>query len=210
MKLTIDEPKTLRDQTVRKARLAAIRETHVAPLTSFVESMRHERGLKGEIPYFDPADGGVNARCLFLLEAPGAKAVESGFISRNNPDETAKNFFLLNQEVSLARELTVSWNVVPWYIGQGSSIRPASAADIQEAHPYLEEMLRLLLQLQIVVLIGRKAQRAAEYIQNAVPQAIVLEMLHPSPRVVNVHPCNRAIMLSTLRAAKQILDSRNR
>ena len=40
------------------------------------------------IPHFDPLDGGSNAQVLFLMEAPGPKASASGFVSRNNPDET--------------------------------------------------------------------------------------------------------------------------
>ena len=50
-----------------------------------------------------PANPGAWALCtdaaiLYLLEAPGRRAIESGFVSRDNPDETAKNFFLLNIE----------------------------------------------------------------------------------------------------------------
>jgi uracil-DNA glycosylase len=210
MKLTVDEPMSLRDLAVCRERLAAIREPHISPLTNLVESIRRDRGVVAEVPYFDPTDGGINAMCLFLLEAPGAKAVASGFVSRNNPDQTAKNFFLLNQDAGLARELTVSWNIVPWYIGDGGSIRSASASDVEEGSRYLSALLALLPRLDLVVLIGRKAQTAALHIQKAVPQAIVLDMLHPSPRVVNRLPCNRAIMLSTLKAARQILDSRNR
>jgi hypothetical protein len=55
----------------------------------------------------------LDAECLFLLEAPGGNAVE--FISRNNNDETAKNFFKLNTDANLPRMRTVSWNIVPWY-----------------------------------------------------------------------------------------------
>jgi hypothetical protein len=60
------------------------------------------------IPYFDPWDGGTAAEALYLLEAPGAKAVLSGFISRNNPDETVKNFFQLNQQAGIPRKRTVN------------------------------------------------------------------------------------------------------
>lgn len=90
-------------------------------------------GPQASIPDFDPWDGGVHAQVLFLLEAPGSKAVDSGFVSRNNPDETAKNFFELNRDAGIPRELTVIWNVVPWYIGDGARIR---AAKSQETRRY--------------------------------------------------------------------------
>jgi hypothetical protein len=44
----------------------------------------------GEVPDFDPVDGGIGARALFLLDAPGpmtseaGKRIGSGFISRFN------------------------------------------------------------------------------------------------------------------------------
>ena len=164
--------------------------------------------MADEIPYFDPADGGNAARCLFLLEAPGPKAVASGFVSRNNPDETAKNFFVLNQEASLPRYLTVTWNIVPWYIGDGARIRPATGADIIAARPYLQELLSLLPSLRIVVLIGRKAQRAASSIQEMAPGTRILSMLHPSPLVVNRDLRNRPRMLRTLRVARGLLEER--
>jgi hypothetical protein len=69
-----------------------------------------------------------------LLEAPGGRAVGSGFVSRNNPDETAKNFFLLNQEAGLPRSRTVTWNVVPWYVGSGEKIRAVTDADIRHLY----------------------------------------------------------------------------
>ena len=66
-----------------------------------------------------------------LLEAPGPKAVLSGFVSRNNPDGSAKNFFEFNAQAKIPRKLTVTWNVVPWYIGDGKRIRSANRADLQ-------------------------------------------------------------------------------
>lgn len=44
------------------------------------------------MPTFDPKNGNENARFLFVIEAPGAKAVESGHLSFENNDLTAKNF----------------------------------------------------------------------------------------------------------------------
>lgn len=132
---TIDTPKCLRDPLQRAARMARIYDAHVAALTAFVDSIRAEG--HPDVPYFDPLDGGVHAECLFVLEAPGPKAVRSGFVSRNNPDETAKNWFEMNLEVGIDRKRTAIWNVVPWYVGTGSVIRSVMAADIREGQPYL-------------------------------------------------------------------------
>lgn len=115
----MDEPKSLRSADARAQRLAAVDDHHIAPLTEFVRSLRARMGTEYAIPYFDPFDGGTRADCLFLLEAPGPKAIASQFISRDNPDETAKNVFLLSREAGIGRHRTVLWNVVPWYIGTG-------------------------------------------------------------------------------------------
>lgn len=65
------------------------------------------------MPYFDPADGGVEARCLFLLEAPGPRAVLSGSVSRDNPDQTAENFSKFLTDAGIDRLNTVIWSTVP-------------------------------------------------------------------------------------------------
>lgn len=126
-----DKPKLLSSPAARTARQAELHDPHVASLTAFVKTLCAEMGSDYQIPYFDPWDGGTAAEVLYLLEAPGAKAVLSGFISRNNPDETAKNFFLFNQKSGIPRKRTITWNIVPWYIGSGSRIRPATSDDIE-------------------------------------------------------------------------------
>src|SRR5712672_3162541 len=98
-----DAPKLLANPLANTERLARLHDAHIAPLTAFVENLRAELGTAYQIPYFDPWDGGTSARILYLLEAPGSKAVRSGFISRNNPDETAKNFHKLNAEAGVRR-----------------------------------------------------------------------------------------------------------
>ena len=190
------------DERARYARLA---EPHILPLTQLVEQVRRERGCGSAVPYCDPADGGIHADCLFLLEAPGPRAVASGFISRNNPDETAKNFMLLNEAAGIARSRTVIWNIVPWYIGSGERIRAATSQDIKEGWPYLQRALHLLPRVAVAVLIGRKAQRVRRQFTDLRPEVEVLDCPHPSPLFVNRLPANRAVVLEALRAAAAVL-----
>jgi hypothetical protein len=96
MLMVPDQPRTMRLPEVRSARLHALYQPHMAPLTEFVHQLRQRD--RNEYPYFDPADGGVNASILFLLEKPGPMTVPtgrgrregSGFISRDNDDPTAE------------------------------------------------------------------------------------------------------------------------
>lgn len=195
----LDQPKSLGYLHERHCLLDRLKEPHVAPLTDFVERVRRERGCGIDFPYFDPSDGGINARFLFVLEAPGPKAVESGFISRNNPDESAKNFFLLNQVAGLPRELTVSCNIVPWFIGVNGKIRQATQRDIDEGWPYLLQLIGLLPKLQVVVLVGGKAQRVRHRLEASGVSIPIMDCPHPSPQFVNRKPENRGILLSALK-----------
>ncbi len=198
-----DGPRTLGSAEEREARAGRIRAAHIQPLTALVQAIRSETGLG--VPNFDPADGGVGARLLFLLEAPGKKAVGSGFVSRNNPDETAKNFFELNHAAGIPRQDTVIWNIVPWYLGSGTKIRPARVSDIAAASPYLARLLAELPKLEIVVLVGRKAQKAKDEVSKLLPLVRVVTMPHPSPLYVNRLKGNRAQILSRLEEIAQLL-----
>jgi len=194
-----EEPKSLKNPKERAARLARVDNPHVRPLNQLVRRIRREAGLGSAVPFFDPDDGGIEARCLFLLEAPGPRAVASRFVSRNNPDETAKNFLLLNREAGLDRKLTVSWNIVPWYIGTRAKIRPARSGDIARGLEYLEPLIASLPKLRVVLLVGRKAQRAETSVRDLIPAADVVHMLHPSPLVLNTNKAARGVALGVLK-----------
>jgi uracil-DNA glycosylase len=205
--IDVDRPKSLGLETVRVARTADLLLPHSAPLAGFAQDLRAKMGLGGDIPHFDPWDGGVEAECLFLLEAPGSKAVRSGFVSRDNPDESAKNFFLINQEAGIDRKRVVVWNVVPWYLGDGRKIRAATTSDISAAEPALSGMLQFLGRLRVVVLVGKKAARARETIESVMPKARIFAMPHPSPMFVNRSKANRAKLLDALLAVATELRS---
>lgn len=192
-----DQPKLLRNRTAVEDRLAQIQEPHVKQLTAYVEALRSEVGCPF-IPYFDPWDGGINSECLFLLEAPGRNAVASGFISRNNNDETAKNFFHLNREAGLPRERSILWNIIPWYIGTETKIRPAVKKDIADGVPHLLSLLTLLPKLRAVVLLGHNAEQAEYHFSSMKPEVRIFRSPHPSPLYVNNAPGNRDRILKIL------------
>lgn len=195
----MDAPYTLASASERLARSALRSQPHMKELAGFVQRIRDAKGPCFHISDFDPLDGGNRAQVLFLLEAPGPKAVSSGFISRNNPDQTAKNFFLLNEEAGIARGRTIIWNVVPWYIGSGTKIRPARRDDVRDAEEWLKELLAALYGLRFVMFVGRKALHARGVVRNYCPTAKVLTMPHPSPMFINRAPGNRARALAVLR-----------
>jgi hypothetical protein len=181
------QPKALRDLQLVAQRRGMLHEPHVRGLTEFVEDLQRQRP-SAEIPFFDPADGGIAARVLFLLEAPGPNATGSGFVSRDNPDETAANIWTMSREVGLNRTECVIWNVCPWYVGPGGRIRAVRAAEVREAAESLRVLLGHLSRLQCVALVGRKAQLAEATVAAIRPGLKIVEMFHPSPSFVNRAP----------------------
>lgn len=204
-----DVPKLLGDPRARAERRHALDGPHMAPFVTFVAALRHELGEGYAVPDFDPWDGGTMAEVLFLLEAPGARAVASGFISRNNPDETAKNLLEISRSAGIDRRRTVLWNAVPWYIGTGTRIRAATRVDVAAGAPSLARLLDLLPHLRAVVLVGRSAQRAEPAIRALRPDLRVFRSPHPSPLFVNRRPGNRDILLDAWRAVAEFLGERH-
>jgi uracil-DNA glycosylase len=197
--------KVLRSAEECERRLGRLQLPHVAPLTDFVQRLREEKGPAFAIPYFDPEDGGVKAEVLFLLEAPGPRAVRAGFVSRDNPDETAKNFLQLNEEAGIDRQRTACWNVVPWYIGTDTKIRAATPRDVVEAAAALNKLLGLLPELRVVAFVGRHAARAQPRVQAQRADVATVTMPHPSPVFVNRRPGNRDLLLTVLRDLASML-----
>jgi uracil-DNA glycosylase family 4 len=172
-----------------------------SPLRAFVEKIRSEQGLSDEVPNFDPLNGNENAKFLFVLEAPGAKAVKSGFISFDNPDQTAKNFREQLEEAGIKRSEIILWNVVPWYLGNSgkTKIRAAQSRDISKCLDYLGELVSLLKKLECIVLVGSAARKAHVYLSHETKLRI-LSCHHPSPKVKNFSPATAKENVAVFRA----------
>lgn len=180
----------LADEGERERRLAALERDHAAPLAAFVRALR-ARYPERAIPHADPADGGVGARALLLLEAPGPQSVATGFVSRDSPNATARNLRALLEESGISRRSVLMWNVVPWYVGDGRRIRPVSRADTVEASGALRAFVDLLPRLERIVLIGRKAQAVEPLLREHRPALPVMSTWHPSPQVFNISPAKK-------------------
>ena len=122
---------------------------------------------RGEVPDFDPLDGGDGAQALVLFEKPGPmtsigrgrERLGSGFISRDNDDPTAEATFHFMRKAGLERRVTTVWNMVPWWNGT----RAIRADELRAGMNALDNLVVLLTNLRVVVLVGRKAGRARSY-----------------------------------------------
>lgn len=142
------------DPAVVARRRAMLDEPHVKPLTEYVRDLGAQG--RGYVPDFDPLDGGVRAKLLFLFEKPGPKTFPprgSGFISRNNDDPSAKALHKFMLQAAVPRHGVVLWNTIPWWNGTIAMTgveKRCGAAEIRS-------LLTLLPELRGVVLAGNPA-----------------------------------------------------
>ncbi len=174
-------PRSLRDPELRLRRRSMLDMPHVAPLTAFAAELRANRA--GDVPDFDPLDGGTGARLLFLLEKPGPATsaqglrLGSGFISRDNDNPTAAAIHSFMRMAGLPRKATVLWNVIPWWNGTIAVKGPELKAGISR----LPDLVSRLPNLQGVVLVGRHAASARQALTGT--GLLLSTSDHPSPNV---------------------------
>lgn len=190
------------DLDTREARL---NDPHVLPLMELVRKLRKRLDPTG-VPNVDPNDGGVNARVLFLLETPGPRAVGTRFVSRDNPDPTARNMGSVLDEAGFLRSDVVLWNVVPHYVSSPDKSRNVSAAQIREAVPDCQAFIDELLggNLAVVVFCGRSAQRARSLLRLA--PAISLSTFHTGAMSFNRKRCRDDIQVTFEKAFELISE----
>ena len=182
-----EAPRSLRDPEAREARRALLAEPHIRPLTQYVEDLRARS--TAEFPDFDPLDGGVEARLLFLLEKPGPMTsasrsgrAGSGYISRDNDDPTAEAIFTFMRQAGIPRWETVLWNLIPGWNGT----RKVTAREVREGANEALRLVQLLPRLRAVVLVGKRAEQAHPLLAAGVFS--LSSSLHPSPIVRAYQP----------------------
>ena len=165
---------------------------HVRPLNRYAAMLRARHG---DVPDFDPLDGGIAARLLVLLETPGPASVSTGTTSRDNPTGTARNLTRFLDGLPLSRWDTVIWNAVPWRLPRrGGKLGRPTRMDIETAAKDLPALLAILPRLQIVVLAGRVAQSLRTALDAARPDVTVIAMPHPSPTHLAASPAARELL----------------
>lgn len=185
--MLMDAPRTLRHIDAVIERRAMLTQDHIAPLAKYVDALRI-KNPDFEFQDFDPLDGGTCADMLFLLEKPGpmtsptGKRQGSGFISRNNDDPTAEAVFNFMQQAKIDRRRVVLWNVIP---GWNSTIK-TTTGEIRGGIEELGNLMSLLPHVRTVVLVGKKAQRAAPFMTGFAVRIAL--SAHPSPKVRSVYP----------------------
>ena len=190
----------LADPAAAEARRAGLGAPHMRPLAEYAASLREATGR--EVPDADPADGGVGARCLLLLETPGPAILRTGFVSCDNPAPTAGNLRRFLRDAGLPRDALLIWNAVPFVIhAPGAKNRAPRSSEVRAGLALLPGLLALLPALRVCVLAGRAAAAAAPVLRAERPDVPLVEMPHPSPTFVCTSPEVPRRIVSALRFA---------
>lgn len=173
------------DPLVVAAKLARIREPHVAPLNELADHIADQRGLpRSHIPYIDPDCGGINARALVLLDNPSTNAeagTGSGLLSLDNNDRTARNLREAYERHGVSWADVVPWNVVPFPVAGKNG--GSTATERRDGAPWMEPFLNRCPNIEIVLLLGRSAEDGWRRANASKELAIVPGPVpHPSPR----------------------------
>lgn len=191
----------LSDPQIIQDRQQALSEPHIKPLNQAVDKiLRSNSNLAWRIPTFDPHDGGVDAEVLFVLEAPGPQSVITGFISRDNPDATARNWIKLSQEARLDRKRTAMWNICPQYIcNKKGNVRRPSSSEIQTGYSFIKEhIIPKMNKIKLVVMVGESSRKCREQFKKDFPSLELDQCPHPSQMFINR---NRHVNYETVRTS---------
>lgn len=94
-------PRSLRDPEAVAERRALWQGR---PTLAALRDYAGDLSIRGrDTPAFDPTDAGLDARVMFVLEAPGPKAAAKGsaFISADNNDQTAAGLWQARTDAGL-------------------------------------------------------------------------------------------------------------
>ena len=195
-------PRSLAEPGELQARRALLyTEPLSQPLRRYVAGLRDRRG---DVPDFDPAEAGVEARILVLHDSPGARTegdeTASGFVSVDNDDAASESMWQARREAGL-RHGVLHWNIVPWHLPPART--SPTAKEVADGAAELAALLPLLGSLHAIVLSGRSAQRSWAKVSARLGDAAALvSTWHASPGAVVVRGRREELVRDLQRAAE--------
>ncbi len=171
----------MRDPEFLNHQRSTLYAPHIAPVNALVDALSYEG--RGWVPHVAPIHAGVDARLLWILRDPGPMTIDPeqgtrGFLSVENDDPTAERLCTLLTTAGIRPEVTLPWNAYPWYINRAPTV-----AELRVGVDSLRRLLKLLPRLDVVLLLGRHAQRSADLLAVEDPvqggRAMVFCSRHP-------------------------------
>lgn len=159
---------------------AGLRAAHVAPLNDLIGRLGDAKGGV-RLPLAAPWHGGIHAPALIVLNDAGEPREETTFMCLRNPDRAAERQRHLMTEFEMDPADFCHWNGYPW--PRTDPKRDLTPEQSLEGGGALLEVMGLMTDLQMLLLLGRKAQDAADTvlpeIHAAFPGLHIVRSLHP-------------------------------
>lgn len=159
---------------------AGLNAAHVAPLNELIVRLGQTRGGV-RLPLAAPWHGGIHAPALIVLNDAGEPRDETTFLCIRNPDRAADRQRHLMTEFGIDPADFCHWNGYPW--PRNDPKRDLTPEQSVEGGRALLEVMGLMTDLKMLLLLGKKAQEAADavlpQIQSAFPGLSLVRSLHP-------------------------------
>jgi hypothetical protein len=210
----LTEPKGLADpKLLEQRREMLLAEPRVQPLREWCADLAGRRDV--QVPDFDPAEAGTEAKVLILSEVPPGPTIErgkagerpaSGFVSIDNDDQTAANMWALRAESGLDQTEVAHWNIVSWCLEPSG--RKPNAQEIALGARELLSLLPLFKRLEVVMPAGVVAQKAwRDHSASRFPSLSTVPTWQPSALAMK-QPGKRDEMLQALRRVRGLIGPR--
>ncbi len=159
---------------------AGVQAAHVRPLNELILQLGDAKGGV-RLPLAAPWHGGIHARALIVLNDAGEPRDETTFMCIRNPDRAADRQRHLMTEFDIDPADFCHWNGYPWpRVGPKRDLTPEQAL---EGGLALLAAMGLMADLRMLLLLGKKAQAAADtvlvQIHSGFPGLHVVRSLHP-------------------------------
>ncbi|CAD5731921.1 Uracil DNA glycosylase superfamily [Escherichia coli] len=153
---------TLKNKEITRQRYESLYLPHIAPLTRWVQSYK-KNGT--DMPWFDPADGGINARILILLQSPAKSELSPRFVSQDNPGPSQQNLNRFLKQAKIKRQNIIIWNTIPWLMPTNTKIIP-TRENINKGLNIIKSLMPLLKNLRVILLAGSVASKTRIFLKK--------------------------------------------
>ncbi|GAA5226438.1 hypothetical protein [Paeniglutamicibacter antarcticus] len=155
-------------------------EAHVAPLNELILGLGAAKGGL-RLPFAAPWHGGIDAPALVVLNDAGEPREETTFMCVRSPDRAADRQRHLMTEFNIDPGDLCHWNGYPW--PRKDPKRKLTPRQSLEGGQALMQVMGLMVDLKMLLLLGRMAQDAADAVlpdlRSAYPELRIVRSLHP-------------------------------
>jgi hypothetical protein len=157
----------LADPDYRRQQLHDLYAPHVKAVNKLVDELRVDEHRW--VPYIAPLHAGVMTRLLLVVDSPGPAPLSSGrahdaMLGVEGDDAVSARLGALLKRSAIDVADTMVWGAFPWYAEQ-----PVTSAETRAGVEPLRRVVELLESLEVVVLLGKVAERTWRTLATAHP-----------------------------------------